>query len=127
VRQYFELAGFENLYLEDSFVLSIRVAPRRVEIEIEFVLHDGHPQYEAPAVDEQYCYRRGSIVFDAIRRVRWSGLGEIAPAVDARGDADYGGINSLGEDEETYRVEGDFGSLEIESSNSPEVVFGDSR
>ena len=125
MRQYNELPGFEELYLEDSFVLSFDVSPMRLRIEIEAVLCAGHPRYHEPRPNEQHCYLRGSIRFIDARSIAWSGLGEVMPAIDARGDMDYGGIDGFWVEDETYTLEGSFGTLVITTSALPVFEPGD--
>lgn len=114
MRPYYELSGFKDLYLEDSFVLDIEVHPGVVTIDLDAVLLESHPRYEVPPPDEQYCYRRAQIRFNHVRRLHWLNSG-LKPARDASGDIDYGGVDEFGLDGETYVVIGNFGHLDIDA------------
>ncbi len=55
---YFNFPGFENIYLEDSYVLEIKTNSTSVEILLEAVLTEQHSLYTNPKNDEQYCYKK---------------------------------------------------------------------
>lgn len=56
---YWQFPGFENIYLEDSYVLSIN-DKTSIQILLEAVLTENHSLYTQPLPEEQYCYRRMS-------------------------------------------------------------------
>ena len=114
-RPYSDLPGFHSLYLEDSFVLDVLARPASVVFEVELVLTEDHPDYSLPRPNEQYCYRRGRIIFDDVTRLLWL-TKNIAPARDAVGESDYGGFDSLTADGSTFSVSGEFGELDLEAS-----------
>ncbi|MEO6087136.1 MAG: hypothetical protein ABIQ18_28890 [Umezawaea sp.] len=118
---YSEIPGFENLYLEDSFVMDIVARPGELTIIAELVLTPGHHWYAPPKPGEQYCYRRGSIRFSPVSHLSWSHQGT-PPAVDAGGESDFGGIDSLRVDGENYFLEGDWGQIEL-SGTTPVVLL----
>lgn len=57
--QYFDLRGFEAVYLEDSFVLGVTATPGLLVVDLDVVLTEDHPSYTPPPPEEHYCYRRG--------------------------------------------------------------------
>jgi hypothetical protein len=59
--RYEDVPGFESLYLEDTFVLDVRVTPSSVVFEVEVVLLQAHRLYSEPSAGERYCYSRLSI------------------------------------------------------------------
>ncbi|MGI5377901.1 hypothetical protein ACQEV2_27375 [Streptomyces sp. CA-251387] len=120
--EYPQLAGFENLYLEDSFVLGIEATPARLALEVELVLTPQHPSYHPPGADEQNCYARAVIEFQNVRDLSWTGQGT-PPALDASGDKDYGGIDTLFWNGSVFHLEGDWGVIEVASAG-PVVRLG---
>ena len=109
------IPGFEAVYLEDSFVLAVRVVPGEVDFTVDVVLRETHPQYSGPGEGEQYCYRRGRIRFLRARQVNWR-MSSVRAAYDAAGEVDYGGFDQFQADSDLYVVAGDFGTLEIEAA-----------
>ena len=109
---YSELPGLEHIYLEDSFVLDVSVRPGVVDVFLDLVLREGHPAYEEPGADEQYCFRRGTLRFHDVTEVQWrmpTGL----PARDASGDTDFGGLDEFVFDGVTRRLVGEIGEIII--------------
>jgi hypothetical protein len=111
---YTSLRGFENVYLEDSFVLGIDASPGAVDFDVDLVLTPGHPSYTPPPPDQQHCYRRGHIRFGQVRSLTWSCQGRV-PAHDASGEIDYGAIDAFSAAASTFTLEGDWGRMEVES------------
>ena len=70
-RRYPQINGLDQIYLEDSYVLTIAESPDAVVFEMEFVLREAHPRYRGPRDGEQYCYRRGTLTFPKVRSVGW--------------------------------------------------------
>jgi hypothetical protein len=112
---YWELPGLQDVYLEDSWVLDVIANPGTVTVELDVVLRETHPFYERPRPGEQYCFRRGGLVFPHVIEVHWTRQG--APAAkDASGERDYGSIDQLESVDGRFRLSGDFGDLEIVSA-----------
>ena len=112
---YYDWEGFADIYLEDSFVLGICESPNDITFFIEAVLTENHPSYTPPASDEQYCYRKGKIVFQGLKYVKWINRKK-APFTDSSGDEDYGNIDFFELSNDRYILAGDWGELEITSS-----------
>ena len=112
---YYQLEGFEHVYLEDSYVLDIRTDSTSVEFSLCVVLTEEHPLYRAPLAGEQYCYRRGLLRFPHVERVEWMEK-SIMPSTDATGAVDYGNIDEFYLADGHYYLRGDWGRLEIKSS-----------
>lgn len=111
---YYQLEGFENLYIEDSYVLSIETKniDKKLIFSMEFVLNESHPLYESPKVGEQYCYRLGQIVFSDVEKILW--LSKNLQAIyDPCGSIDYGNIDSFLLTEEGYYLIGEWGELKV--------------
>lgn len=118
---YWNLRGFEDLYLEDSWVLEIRATAGLLIIQADLVLRESHPFYEAPKPGEQYCYRRGTIRFEGITDLTWTGQGA-PPGVDASGEQDLGSFDQFSVAGSAYRIRGDFGRIEA-IAQPPTVEF----
>lgn len=119
---YEDLPGFENVYLEDSFVLDVRATPSAVVFELDLVLLEAHPRYSEPADGEQYCYRRGRIEFSHVSAFRWTRRG-LPPAVDQNAEIDYGGFDQFGEVEGNWFASGNWGDVVVDCSTSPTVTL----
>lgn len=119
---YEDVPGFESVYLEDSFVLDVRVTPSAVVFELELVLLEAHPLYSEPADGEQYCYRRGRIEFSHVSALRWTRRG-LQPAVDRNAEIDYGGFDQFEEVEGQWLAGGNWGDVVVDCSTRPTVTL----
>lgn len=114
VNAYVGIPGFENLYLEDSWVLGIAATPGRLEFRLDLVLTQDHPLYHEPLPNEVYCHARGSIAFVDVDELTWSHQGA-RPATDATGEVDFGNIDSFTWIPGRYELDGDWGDLVIKA------------
>ncbi|WP_072804102.1 hypothetical protein [Rhodococcoides yunnanense] len=119
---YSHIKGLADIYLEDSFVLSISEAPNEIAFALDAVLTPANPQYQPPKPDEQYCYARGTLIFEDVTAVKWVTRSE-QQYTDVTGDVDLGNIDSLNFEPGLYSVEGDWGSVEIRSPREPEFLL----
>lgn len=115
MRPYVEISQLREVLLEESYVLDIAATPGAVRFELDLVLTPDHAEYRPPAPGEQYCFRRGSLVFKGVTRLLWSNSGN-PPAVDSSGEEDYGQIDSFEWDDSGALLEGGWGRMEIVSS-----------
>ncbi|NYG58748.1 hypothetical protein BJ980_001671 [Nocardioides daedukensis] len=115
MRPYIEVPKLRDFLLEESYVLGITAIPGAVTFELDLVLTPDHADYRAPAPDEQYCFRRGLLVFKGVTRLLWSNSGN-PPAVDSSGEEDYGQIDSFEWDDAGALLEGGWGRMEIVSA-----------
>ena len=110
--QYYSIPSFNEVYLEDSFVLSIVKSNDSVEILVEAVLREHHPKYNSPKPGEQYCYKKGRLLFKGITQHSW--LEKIMkPIKDIDGEVDYGNIDWFYLEDGHYRIGGEWGELDI--------------
>lgn len=116
-----ELRGFAHVYLEDSFVESVRVTLGSVRFVAEVVLLPGHERYHPPLPAELRCYERSVISFFSVTSVTWSGQGA-KPAIDAAGELDYGGFDRLERVRTGWLVDGDWGSMAIDTNAPPSIA-----
>ncbi|MBT2500166.1 hypothetical protein J7E25_13820 [Agromyces sp. ISL-38] len=114
MRSYWTLPGFEDVYLEDSWVLGIAQEVDSLTFTVDVVLRETHPSYQPPVEGEQYCYRRGRILFEKIRALSWTEPPAL-PAVDAMGESDFGSFDVFEVSDGAYVIAGDFGRLEVHS------------
>ena len=121
IRQYYELEGFEEVYLKDSWVLGLEETEDKIEFQMETILTETHPLYTAPKEDEQYCYRKARVVFPNVKGTIWhERCLDKARSYDKDGTADYGNIDSFIEKGGAYHLEGDWGEVTI-VSDAPEI------
>ena len=108
---YWQFPGFENVYLEDSYVLAIK-AKASVEILIEAVLTENHPLYASPLPGEQYCYRQMTIKFLSPQTYSLV-LKKMTPIPNPDGSIDYGNIDEFYMNDGKYYMDGEWGELTI--------------
>jgi hypothetical protein len=87
----------------------------------EIVLTPSHPSYAPPHPGEQYCYRRGELLFRT-DKVSWLARSQ-ARFHDESGEEDLGNIDIFTAVGDHYYLEGDWGSVEIESSERPRFIL----
>lgn len=108
--RYFEIFALSNIYLEDSFVLSISETSESLIFELEAVLTERHPQYEEPKEDEQYCYRKASLRFLNVCSIDWVDK-RLMQYKDREDKIDYGNIDGITIDDGSYKLWGDWGTV----------------
>lgn len=57
---------FDNIAVEQSMLLGVVVDDDQLTLEMDFCLEPGHPDYEAPGSDDDYCFHPGMIRFGGI-------------------------------------------------------------
>lgn len=119
--KYYEWDNFKSIFLEDSFVLGVDESERQISFVVEMVLTEDHPMYSPPREDEQYCYKKGKIIFKDLKGIRWLNR-NMQPFTDADESEDYGNIDSFELSSEGYHLLGDWGEVIINSSE-PKVVW----
>ncbi|MGI8748014.1 MAG: hypothetical protein ACR2J4_06665 [Deinococcus sp.] len=111
------LYSLHGVFLDDSSVLRVVVIYREVRIMLLAVLLSSHPQFEAPPKNQVWCYKRAELFFGDVASVSWTGQDMTsATTVDETGEEDIGTIDGVEYENETFRLRGDFGVIEIESS-----------
>lgn len=110
---YCELPGLETFYLEDSYVLAIDETPDKFTINLDCVLTEEDTDYHPPKLDEQYCYKKLAITFDAPRHVDWLKK-SFNWTTDASGERDLGNIDTFEKLEDgTFELSGSWGTVRI--------------
>jgi hypothetical protein len=136
--------GFENVILEESFVLNLKTTMSFVEFQVNFAVNEQYPLYVKPEKSDaaqqnseedseyeipegfmqegleesgevEHPYRRGRIFFPNMEQVSWKS--RIQPYIDPRnGLVDYGSIDYFYQGEDgRYYLAGYWGELEISS------------
>ena len=119
---YFELSKeFSEVYLEDSYVLGYLEDYNQLEFLIEFVLTEKSPFYSSPESGNQYCYKKGRLIFPGIKAIEWKRQ-TFKKTTDLNGEIDYGNIDSFVKEEKKYHLSGDWGEVFIESE-APQLNF----
>jgi hypothetical protein len=107
-------AALAEVYLEDSWVLGIRIHQNSVIFRLEAVLTAGHQLYRPPSCGNQHCYRRASMTVRSDRPLSLRRSGQ-PPALDASGEVDLGNIDTLvrvaGTAPDVWQLNGDWGEL----------------
>lgn len=111
---YWDWAGFGEVYLEDSFVLDIEESAGELRFRMEVVLREGHPAFKDPPPHEQYCFAPGTLAFRGAKDILWSERNEVK-SVDASGESDLGNIDQLYLEKGRYHLSGDWGRLALYS------------
>lgn len=110
---YHEREEFANYYLEDSYVLAIRVFPEKIVFDVDAVLTANHPAYNDPREGEMYCMKHVEIVFDSVTSIGNFSLDHHL-AIDANNEKDMGNIDNLTiEDGNRVCISGPWGSAEF--------------
>ncbi|MEG3959983.1 hypothetical protein [Microcoleus sp. herbarium2] len=117
---YWQLPGFENIYLEDSYVLSINDNTISIQILLEAVLTENHPLYTPALSGEQYCYRQMTVKFPHPQTYDLV-VNNIRPIADPDGSVDYGNIDDFFMEDDKYYLTGEWGELTI-VSDPPRLV-----
>ena len=109
-----DMAEFNGVDLEDSFILGWRYSPSvgGLLFDVEAHLGPDHPAYERPTPDEFGCYKRATLLFAAA-----SVLGDLPEPSSVRairdpdGSEDYGSFDTITMEDGAYRIATDFADV----------------
>ncbi|MCP4487956.1 MAG: hypothetical protein GY820_11645 [Gammaproteobacteria bacterium] len=121
MNNYFEIGDLKNIYLEDSFVLNITEKNDEIRYEVEFVLTENHPLYSTSPEIEQYCYKKGALLFKGVSSVIWEDRSN-KNFVDKNNEIDYGNIDCFSFSGENFKLSGDWGVVSFKA-NSVAVIL----
>jgi hypothetical protein len=124
---YTKLENFKNIYLEDSFVLSIKEEANTIKFECEFVLTEENKHYHNPKEGEQYCYKNGIILFKNIINANWEIEYSLNGFNDAFDEIDLGNIDVFEIEDNLYNLEGDWGKVSITTNDTPMIIYNESQ
>jgi len=116
MNNYFEIDELRDIYLEDSFVLSILELDNEIRYEIEFVLTENHPHYSMPSSNERYCYKKGFLIFQGVKDLVWKHR-NMTSFLDAKNEIDYGHIDYFNFIGHNFKLNGDWGSIMFYSTS----------
>ena len=110
--------GFNQVVLEESFVLNLKTTMSFVDFQIQFAINEQYPLYTPPPEKDEdgdgldYSFRKGRLFFPNMEQVRWQS--RIQPYIDpGTGGVDYGAIDYFYREGDTYFLAGFWGELEI--------------
>ena len=115
----------DQVYLEDSWVVSVREVPHGLVFDLDAVMTERHPAYRGPLPGEQYDYRR--LLLEVVGTSAAYEPSGAPPASDANGHLDHGNIDAWHVDEQGWsHLEGDWGTARVLSAQ-PVLRFLDER
>lgn len=110
---YAVFPSLRDVYLEDSWVLSIFPAEHDVTFRIEAVLTAEHPHYQTPKLGEQYCYALADLQIRSTAPIDYQ-LSGARPAVDLSGTPDLGNIDTfLPAGPSSWELRGEWGAITV--------------
>jgi hypothetical protein len=118
---YCKMSGLENIYLEDSFVLTISESSNELAFLLDLVLTEEHSLYSDLNEDEQYCYKRARLTFKECKAIKWVEKTNNQFS-DSSGEIDLGNIYSFTKDGEENHLIGDWGEVTL-VTNLVELSF----
>ena len=109
-----DMAEFDGVDLEDSFILGWRYSPAvgGLLFDVEAHLGPDHPDHQQPKQDEFACYKRAALLFAAADVT--GDLPEpssVRATRDPDGSEDYGSFDSVTMEDGAYRVVTDFADV----------------
>ncbi|WP_209783772.1 hypothetical protein [Paenarthrobacter nicotinovorans] len=105
--------------------MDINTSRGQLVITAEFVLTEEHTSYAPARPGEQYCYRKGVLVFEGVTDLTWTGQLSSRPSRDPDGSVDYGNIDSLTIEGDHYTVEGDLGIIDLHAASIRTALVSD--
>ena len=121
MQSYENIKVLKDVYLEDSFVTFIKADEVTLEFGIELVLRPEHEKFRAPAANEAYCFRPAILKFENASTIRWKRI-RMMGTIDKNASIDFGNIDSFTFDASTFRLEGDWGEVEV-SGGRVDLIF----
>ncbi|GIU52347.1 hypothetical protein TUM4438_44850 [Shewanella sairae] len=121
MKNYFEIEGLKNIYLEDSYVIDIKETESGIIFDMEFVLKPAHSCYSEPLSNEQYCYKDGTIEFIGCSSINWISRSKQV-FTDRNKNVDHGNIDSFFRKGAVNHLEGDWGIVEFTNSERDLVI-----
>lgn len=107
-------ADLAEIYLEDSWVLSVTPTEHGVVFRLDAVLTPDHHRYQPPGPGEQHCYRRARLTVASTKRLKLH-RSDTPAATDASGELDFGNIDVFTtvdwDGEVAWEMSGDWGEL----------------
>ena len=108
---------FEGIDFERSFLTGVIYDDESLSLEMDFLLTEGHPRYEAPEPGGEGCYRGGYIRFGDIDDLQ---IDKAKPV--AGEEADYSVIYSVSGDGKNFEFSCGWGEIKV-AARSVRVAF----
>jgi hypothetical protein len=105
-----------DIHLQDSYVLGLDEGPSHLRLNMLFALAEPHHDFSPPLQGERHCYRYGRLSFEDALLIAWARK-TFRPTTDLDGEIDYGAIDRIQVDHDTYRVEGPWGDVTVRGAN----------
>lgn len=112
MQSYENIDFLQAVYLEDSYVTSIKADEMTLEFEVELVLKPEHACFRTPIGNEEYCYKSATLKFENATSIRWKRI-IMKASIDKELSIDFGNIDSFTFDDDTFYLEGDWGEVEV--------------
>ncbi|MGE0880264.1 MAG: hypothetical protein AB7L13_18860 [Acidimicrobiia bacterium] len=122
MRPYHLLAGLEDVYLEDSYVLDIEAHVTDIRITVQAVLTESHPQYTGRKPGKQHCYRKVVLLFEGFGSYTFQANAR-SRSIDPDGTVDYQNVDAFTWDESGFALEGSWGSLRTDGGTVSVVLL----
>ncbi len=104
-------------YVPDvSWVLDVSADPTGVDVVLDLVLSQDHPRRRGPRPGDAVETHRVTLSFRGVRHLEWTYRSGI-PAVGPDGETDWGSLEELSRDEDTFVIAADFGRIVVTASD----------
>jgi len=109
-----DLAEFQGIDLNDSFVLNWSHEKHEVVFGLEVSVWPESKYYQAPKNNEYTCYRKAILRFSGVSScVGLLTVNEVKPTIDPDGSIDFGNIDTLSKIQDIFNLIGEFGDVTI--------------
>ncbi len=113
--EWSQIEIFKGIDLNDSFVLNWSHENDQLSFELDASIWPNSEHYSTPKKDEYTCYRKATLKFVGVKKV--SGLNPkatVQSSIGPDGSVDYGNIDELNVESDSFLIVGDFGSVTIQ-------------
>ncbi len=114
--EYHEMETFQDVHLEESFVLSVTATPGRLTFYLDAYILNDSPLWRPPKPNEVGWWLGAVLSFGGVSDLHWTD-GDGPPARDATGAYDYGNIHSLSADGDRWTIHGEAGSFVLTATS----------
>ena len=111
---YYEKPEFKDIYLEDSYLIWLKLKQNELILGMDFVLCESHELYSKPKPDHQYCFMKGQLILRDFSALSFEG-GEFRPSKDAENEIDYGSIHFLSIEHDEVVIGGEWGEIKVKN------------
>ena len=114
-----DLEAFENIDLQDSFVIGWKNSDETFFIDMEVSIWPGHKDYEKPKKDEYTCYKKGRLIFRSPQNVKGLlNINDVTPnKVLPEEIPDYDTVDDLEIGDTEFHLVGAFGDVTLSAKS----------